>query len=246
MTTETQDPTFNLGGQPTTTPTVAPAEDKDQPKQPTQPQSFQGDQAFMIVGDRAYKDREAVITKLTHADQHIRTLETERATDRATIKTQADEIERLKLIIEARGHGNEDASGKSTQTAALSKEDVVSTVRNVLSEDQRKTNLNAVYKEAQTAYGEKMLEKIGSIASELGYTGSQLDELAKSNPTAFRKLFLPAQEQSKPNPPHHESTLNTNSLNGGGEKPKGSVKGLNSKDVHANFQARMKALEDKE
>ena len=184
----------------------------------------QGDHAFLIVGERAFATKDDVSRNITAAQTHIKTLEQENAKYRDDVKSLSEEVTRLKTALEGMQQGTtSQTSGKENQTGALSKEElvtaVVQQVRHTMTaeerEVQRKTNINTVFSEAVTAYGDKdkMISKVAYAAKELHMSMADVDELAKNNPRVFRQLFIP-QKQSNQSAQPTDGDVNTSTLNG--------------------------------
>ena len=159
-----------------------------------------GDSAFMIIGERAFPSKDAVIQKIQHADAHIQTLESERAKDRENIKSLTAELSKLKLAIEGRQGEQQQVSGNQEPTASLSKEELVKAVKEELTAEQREVirvnNINTVFSEAKAKYGDEVVSVVNKKGQELGITSEEIDEMAKSRPKLFRSLFLPQQKDN--------------------------------------------------
>ena len=207
-----------------------------------------GDQAFLIVGERAFRTKEDVVTNFNHSQTHIQKIEGENADMRKTITEQSEEIERLKLALE----GQEGISGthqeKGSSTAPLSKEELVQAVMGTLKKEQNETvrtsNINTVFSEASQAYGESMKTEVANKAKELNMSLAAVDEMAKSQPQAFRQLFLP--QGGGTTSAVTDSGINTEALNKQNQnKQPGqswSAKGKKSSEVAAEVQRRLSAL----
>lgn len=214
----------------------------------TSKNGLQGDSAFLIVGERAFATKEDVTKNITNAQSHIKTIETENAQLREKTQNLTQEVERLKLAVEGMQQGGKETStaGKDDQTGNLSKEElvtaVVQQVRSTMTSEQRETvrtnNINTVFAEAKTAYGDKVYEKVGAKATELHMTPKDVDEMAMNNPAVFRQLFLPTNGTQQ----SHQSggSVNTASLNGDDkQKTPFNVTKHSSKEIADEVQRRL-------
>ena len=143
-------------------------------------------------------------------------------------------------------------SGNTDTTRQLSNEELVqSVVQQVKSgftaeqqEIQRKTNISAVFTEAKTAYGEKVIEQVNAIGSKLGMSGKDIDDMAKNKPQVWRQLFLPKAGTTNNSTQPVSGDVNTASLNGKPEEKPFNVMKAKGADIAAEVQRRLKALED--
>ena len=209
---------------------------------------------YLVVGDRAFHDQSAVITKITHADQHIATLENERRTDKAALQAAQQETVTLKAEIQ-RLNGLVDALSKTTATpnagtpaatGSVSKEDLVQGVVQVLDQRQsatvQATNLQSCMTKAQTVLGENYKVLVGEKAKTLGYTYADIDKLASTQPAVFEALFLPVQGQTPPATVPGNGTINPSALPNQGQptnKPSMSIKGKTGREIAAMVKAEL-------
>lgn len=166
----------------------------DQPTNGTP--SDNADKAFLIVGDRAFRDREALVKHISSAQAHIQTLEAERAADRQTLAELKAEVERLKKIADAA------ASAPDKGDPPFDPDEVVSrTVAVLTQQEQAKVqaaNLAAAVERAKKAYGDEFTQKINEKAAALGMTLEEVDQMAKTKPALFDATFLPT-SSTRPN-----------------------------------------------
>ena len=210
---------------------------------------------YLVVGDRAFHDQSAVITKITHADQHIGTLKNERRTDKAALQAAQQETVTLKAEIQ-RLNGLVDALSKTTATpnagtpaatGSVSKEDLVQGVVQVLDQRQsatvQETNLQSCMTKAQTVLGENYKVVVGEKAKTLGYpTYASIDELARTKPAVFEALFLQVQGATPPATVPGNGTINPSALPNQGQptnKPSMSIKGKTGREIAAMVQAEL-------
>lgn len=166
----------------------------DQPTNGTP--SDNADKAFLIVGDRAFRDRDALVKHVSSAQTHIQTLEAERATDRQTLEELRAEVERLKKIADAA------ASAPAKDDPPFDPDEVVSRTVAVLSQQEQAkvqaANLAAAVERAKKAYGDEFTQKVNEKAAALGMTLEEVDMMAKTKPALFDATFLPT-SSARPN-----------------------------------------------
>lgn len=254
--TNSGDPGQQQGDNPTDQQGNSPAPEQGGKPNGDCPQADPSQSVFMIVGDRAYRSQEDVVNKISHADQHIATLENERKTDKAEIERLQAENARLSKIVDnmpGTGSGN-DLSGNGSQTENLSIDEIVqktaSMVTNLQQEEAQRTqqenNLAACEQKAQELYGDSYKDTIRQRGQELGMSGAQIDALGKDSPSAFSRLFLDNQDVSSPAPSHGSGAdVNTAAMQhqqgrGNDPKPVNIVK-MRERDRISTVFERMKA-----
>lgn len=187
-----------------------------------------------------------LITKLTHGDQFIETLKTEREQDR---KLLADAAEQLKtavnseeLLKKLQTQNQSAPTPKATETPV----DIEGTVAKVIADREvattRAKNFEGVKLELQKAFGDKADMKVKEICAEVGMSFEQAIELAHTSPAAFKRFFP---DLSKPAPKSGvpAGNVNTAAMNGKQEKPKsGYWEAKSGKDQVAAYLQRLKEL----
>jgi hypothetical protein len=154
--------------------------------------------AFLVAGDRAFRDADSVVKNIESAQSHIATLEAERKADRERLASQDAEIERLKKIVDGLD-GRDDDTGKAAQTEQLSKDELVAhaaklavgMIAQTQTETQQAENLAGCEAAAAAAYGKDSVQKVAELAASLKMSLAQVDALGKESPEAFARLFLP-------------------------------------------------------
>ena len=250
MSTESFDPTK-------TTDTTAAAEGTTTPAAAAP--SAQILDGKIVIGDRIY-DADALAKKLENADKHIAKLEEENATHVEQGTTLLDRLEKLEQSVKT-GDALEDLTTalknqdndpeSSTKTPAASTEEltqtITQTVRDSLKAEEleaRQTkNFNHAVLKAKEAYGEEFGNKVDEIGLANDMQPEAVIELAKNNPKAWEKLFLPAETQKKPDTTG--STIIPGQQQGGEGRSTGYLKMRSSKDQRAEFQRRMAEAEAK-
>jgi hypothetical protein len=164
-------------------------------------------QVFLVAGERAFRDAESVVKNIENAQAHITTLEAERVTDREALATAQAEVARLKKIedgLDGRQSGNDDRTDQMSieQVAAQAADMAVGKIAQSKTVAEQTKNLADSEAKAEAAYGKDYLNKISEIATNLNMTLKAVDELGKSSPSAFARLFLPA----SPGQPHQPTT----------------------------------------
>lgn len=151
------------------------------------------DSAFLIVGERAFRSRDDVIKNIEHSQNHISTLESERAEERKIIDQLRQENENLRKAAEAVG-----SKGNEGETANLSNDELVKraaemaaqSMRDQESAAQQKKNLDGCVAIAKETYGDNYTKTVTDKANELGMTIAEVDALASRAPQAWEKLFI--------------------------------------------------------
>lgn len=153
---------------------------------------------FLVAGERAFGDREAVVKNIENAQSHILTLEAEGKVGREALAKAETEITRLKKIedgLDGRTQmGNVDTTHQlsNDEIAALAADLAVGKMKQSATVEVQNKNLKAAEARAEAAYGEDNYKtKIGEIAVSLSMSMKAVDELGKSSPSAFDRLFLP-------------------------------------------------------
>lgn len=190
--------------QPTPNETVQGSFGTDQPTDGTPIDN--ADKAFLIVGDRAFRDRDSLVKHVSSAQEHIKTLEAERATDRQTLDELKAEVERLRKVAEAA------ASPTGKPDPVIDPDEVVSRTVAVLSQQEQAkvqaANLAAAVERAKQVYGDEFTQKVSEKAAALGMSLEEVDQMAKTKPALFDATFLPTSTKT-PNayqPGHDRST----------------------------------------
>lgn len=202
-----KDPELNEDG----TPKVDPTQPVVTPT-PVAPAANEHNKVFLVAGERAFGDAESVVKKIESADAHIITLEAEGKVNREALEAATGEIERLKKISDSLD--GQTQPGKPDQTDQMSNDQLaahaaslaVGLINQNKTVEEQNLNLAGAEAKAKEAYGETYISKIGEIAQSLNMTLKAVDELGKSSPAAFGRLFLPATSGT----PHQPTTSSVN------------------------------------
>ena len=239
MTTET---TFAVSGDPQAATTLAATTTQNAGGQNTNQESV-----FLVVGDRAFRDKDAVVTKIAHSEKHIATLEAERKADREARAALEAEVARLKLIADSL---NVNTPVSQVVTPTIDKDELVQAVTSKIAMQQnesvRNENLNKAHEEAKAVYGDSYKTKVAEIAKSLGMPISSVDALAKDSPAAFKKMFLPANTTAQGNAHsiNAGSGVNTQQLNAKpGDGTRVNVMKLSAADRQAHVQHLLNTIE---
>lgn len=175
-----------------------------------------GNQAFLIVEDRAFRSSDDVAKHITHAQAHISTLEQEQAETRAKLQEMeaalakannaGDSAQQILDRLDSLSNNNQ-SDGSTAPTTAVSKEDLaavqqaavdqaLATINHTQNEAQANANLATCMDNATAAYGENVGDAISKLAGDLGMTIADVDIMAKQKPAVFSRLFLPAKQAS--------------------------------------------------
>jgi len=186
-------------------------------------QSQQGDHqsVFLVAGERAFRDADAVVKNIESSQSHITTLEAEGKVGRDRITELEKENARLQKIEDSLDGRNQ--TGNADTTSQLSNDELaiqaanaaVGMIEQKASEEVRSANLAGAEAKAELAYGKEGCQaKIEEIATTLGMNLAAVDELGKTSPDAFARLFLPA----APGMPHTPTRTTVNMPAGDGQQ----------------------------
>ena len=182
-------------------------------------QNSNGETVFLTVGERAFHTRDDVVKNISHAQQHIATVESENA----DLKTRNQELEaenkRLSAIVDASTTA-QNTSGNGDQTGGLSKEDLVKeaaqlavgTIKGEQDAATRTANLRDCEAKAKELYGDGYQNTVVTKGKDLGMTPREIDALGQSNPKAFAKLFLTVEGKQQSHQPS-SGDINTAAFN---------------------------------
>jgi len=206
-----------------------------------QNQGQQPDQSVaLIVGERAFATMEDVKTKIVNADSHITDIETENAQLRAQLEeanTKVATAESLEEVLNNKEGFKEDGLTQDQIKDLVGKQ--VGTLR---ADEVTNSNRAQCIGDAEKAYGENFIVKMQEIATSVGLTMDDVDEMAGGNPRLFANTFLPTPRVATSNATH-TSTIRTSNFQ---DTPSGPevkpVLSLNSKDRAAQYLRQLEAL----
>jgi len=185
---------------------VAPVAPSFNPAAPTgvATQPITLDDGSIVVDGKRYQAA-AAVKKIEHADTHIKTLEMENAAKDEVALKLLNRIEALE-----RGQTHTDALDKLIAAApvvapvvqpepapiqAISTDELVSATYDKIKSEQlavqQELNLNNCIAQAQAAFGDQFGTKVDAAGTEHGMNYDQVMEMARNQPTVFRKLFIP-------------------------------------------------------
>jgi len=178
---------------------------------------------FLQVGDRVFSTAEEVAKHVAASQAHITKLEAEAKEQSDQISkaaAAADDNVSMREILE--GLKNANQSQKAPDTPAASKEEVIAEAvaiatqrvsENLKTENQKKLeddNLAVAMELAEEKYGDDFKGEVIKVGKDHGLTGDQVNNLAKTSPIAFQRLFIPVVPSG--NGPA-EGDLNTQAFN---------------------------------
>jgi len=172
-----------------------------------------GEQAFLIVGERAFRTPDDVAKKIESADTHINTIEEENARLRADLEAAQKKAESETTANDSAAQILEklqelqQSTGNTATTSAVSKEDLDTLKQQAVQEALAKVNeetnrqvaernLTSCLEDAKAAFGDKVAEAVTATANELGMSTADVDTMAQNKPEVFRRLFLPKSNTS--------------------------------------------------
>lgn len=201
---------------------------------------------FLVAGERAFGDAESVVKKIESADTHIATLEAEGKVNREALDTALAEVSRLKKIedsLDGRPSGNPDQTDQMSieEVAAHAAELAVGKIAQNRTVEAQNQNLAGCEAKAKEAYGDTYVNTISTIATKLNMSLKAVDELSKSSPDAFSRLFLPADSGAPHQPTRSSHNAPTgDEHNNDSDKPVNIVK-MREGDRMSTVAAKMKA-----
>jgi len=164
-------------------------------------------------GEPKYKDVESALDALSHSQQFIETLKQEKQSIEEKLREAQVEIEKRKSVeevVDKLTQPNQEAPKTEvvdqTPNDGLSEEKILNLVKSALQEQntvaQKEQNLKTVVSKLSETYGTKAPEAVQKVATEIGSTTEELQELAKSNPNLVLRLFSDVKVESvKPTQP---------------------------------------------
>lgn len=142
---------------------------------------------------------EALKTKAMHADNHIKTLESEMSLLRENKNTEAALQEVLKKLDQANqppennlNLGNNQTLERINSSEQLTKQDVLGILEQKQKELQAKANVDTVKTELQKVWGDSYTSKLNEKSKQLGISQDWLASVAETHPQAFLKIVLDA------------------------------------------------------
>jgi len=210
----------------------------------------------IVIGDKIYTP-EALSKKITNQDAHIATLESENnehvsnstklldRLDQIEKKvTDKDDISSLLSTLEQNKAVSTSTETSSETPPVISKDELVAeavaTINAQNTEQVQEQNLNEAVKLAKEAYGEVFSDKIDELGANLGMPVESVIEMAKKQPNAWKKLFIPKTDNSR-SPDPTNANGSAPSTPPPAERKGGYVSMRNSKDQRAEFKRRMDA-----
>lgn len=162
----------------------------EEPKDDAQPVQQED---WLVIGERKY-DKEAAVTKITHADQHISKLEQELLDLRQKLELSTAQEEARKAMSQVQTQSSPaPAVQNTTETSKDDGTELLSKVEQILqqreSEATKRTNLAQATEAAKAVYGDAYQQKLEETGKSLGMSKADIVEMASSKPQAFSKLF---------------------------------------------------------
>lgn len=162
---------------------------------------------FAVLEDgRVLQTKEDAIKALTHARQHITTLEQENAqykskkADEERAALQSDIAKEVLDTVRKEASRKADLTDQASK-AELNKDELRALIREEYAAEQTATKQNMNYKSclqnAKEVFGDSIDDKIGARAAELNMSMDEVVSMAKRSPTAFSELFIPKTKQQQ-------------------------------------------------
>jgi hypothetical protein len=165
---------------------------------------------YLVIDGREFATQEDVIKHISSAQEHISTLEGENRSYRETqeqLKKAADENISARELLE--GIHKATTQPKAPETPALSKEEIAAEAAKLASQmvdeklksdrvkEAEQANLSECLQSAEQALGEDYIQRVNEIGKAHNLSGAQIDNLAKTAPSVFKRLFLPEDKKGK-------------------------------------------------
>ncbi len=198
-----------------------------QEKAPTQEQTQETGNVFLAVGDRKFNDQDAVIKKITSADEHIARLEQETQALRqraAELEEAAKRGATLDQVLEAINSSPTSSGNQETgrdQAGEVKLTDVEKITEQVIArrskEEQRQGNLRSVHQDMVSHYGDEKTakEKLLEVSAALNMSADDAKELAMTRPEAFKRLYIggaPVKDSEVQKEPNVRPSVNATAL----------------------------------
>ena len=151
------------------------------------------------TGKQKYASVEAALAALAHAQNHIKTIETENsqlreATTKA--KTLEDILQAIKPSEAVPAPAVAPVQTEAVDIAGLVKDTVLS----IETQRKQEANVQTVVDKIKKVYGEAASDTFYTKAAELGFSKEGINKLARENPTAVLKL-LGVEDKAPTKPP---------------------------------------------
>lgn len=165
-------------------------------------------------GGPSQEEIQKKLKSLSHAQEHIVKLESETAAYRDEIKELREQLEKAStiedLLARREGSGAERSTAVDVNELANKvKDEVFQGLSQREREQKEASNLNQALESVMKVHGDKYKEVVREKASALGMTTKQMEDMAKSSPSAFSQLVLGGQPGNRaPQPTSSSSTSN--------------------------------------
>lgn len=160
-------------------------------------------------GNPKYKDTSTALLALNSSQQHISTLEAERATDRAEIERLREEVTKREAVedVVSRLSNNQvpPTKGETPPNAnGLDADAVVNLIRETFASNEQetvaKTNRTSVLQQLAAKFGggDALNNAVAARAAELGTTPANIGKMAEQTPELVLQLFGDVKTIAKP------------------------------------------------
>jgi len=138
-------------------------------------------------GEPKYKTAEEAIKAMPHAQDHIKTLETELAELRDK-GNASDKLDELLAAVKSKGSGQDDEN-----VSTMKPEDVLGIVKDFFSDtkaaEAREDNIQTVVTTFKNRFGKDASKELYGKADDLGFSREEINSMIASNPTAVLKIL---------------------------------------------------------
>jgi hypothetical protein len=173
---------------------------------PTQPKAVFGSDQGTSTGAAGNIDLDKILTQNQHAQNHIKTLESETAAMRAEIQRLSEELNKSRsiddLLNEMRQQQNSNQPGSTApqidqnQLLETLKAEVFNSLTQAQQQAVEQQNWAAATNALRERFGDGYATYVDQRATELNLHPKYLESLAKTSPTAFMELVAPKTSRS--------------------------------------------------
>lgn len=215
---------------------------KDQPDNgETPPVETPVDKFSLKIGDREYQSPDEIVTKITHQDEHIKTIQEENEKLHQLLEAQKKEgednvIGKIDQVLNQLDNVKADSNQNQVSTEELVQKAVDERLEQRLSEREKaeleRQNDEECMSAARLAYGEdKFQTTLANKAAEVGMTIDRANQLAKLAPEAWKKLFVPnASPTAAPTRSSYVAPVDSKNDDGAPPKPEKSWSKMTQKE----------------
>lgn len=188
-------------------------------------------------GTPKYGSQEEALKALSHAQEHIKTLET----DNAVLKDKDTASDKLDELLDTIKKSNESGKGEK-DTSAMKPEDVLGIVKEYFDDtkasETRTNNINTVTTVFKERFGKDASDKLYEKADDLGFSRDEINSMIANNPNAALKVLGIEAKKPANDIITHKPGFDTSEFRTPGEEaPKSAMALSSAKDLTDNWNA---------